>query len=71
MPVKYGAQPTKSFSNAPWTPSYGKQAIDISCFPSAADHDIENDGGCGDDDQKDGEEFEEDAVLHVLLILFS
>ena len=34
-------------------------------FPGAADHDIENGGGGGDHDQENGEEFEEDAVLHV------
>ena len=37
-------------------------------FPGAANHDVENSGGGGDNDQKNGEELEEDAVLHVLLI---
>ena len=38
-------------------------------FPGAADHDVENGGGGGDDDQEDGEQLEEDAVLHVLGVL--
>ena len=33
-------------------------------FPGAAEHDVENGGGGGDDDQEDGQEFEENAVLH-------
>ena len=33
-------------------------------FPSAAEHDVESGSGRGDDDQEDGKEFEEDAVLH-------
>ncbi len=37
-------------------------------FPGAAEHDVEGGGGGGDDDQEDSKEFEEDAVLHVLLI---
>ena len=37
-------------------------------FPRVADHDVENGGGGGDDDQEDGEQLEEDAVLHVRLL---
>ena len=37
-------------------------------FPGAANHDVKNSGGGGDNDQENGEELEEDAVLHVLLI---
>src|SRR5512141_2193534 len=33
-------------------------------FPRTAQHDVENRGGGSDDDQEDGEQLEEDAVLH-------
>ena len=46
----------------------GKVALDFRAqggFPSAAQHDIEYGGGGGDHDQEDGQQFEENAVLHL------
>ena len=46
----------------------GEVALDIGAqrgFPGAAEHHIENDGGGGDDDQEDGQQLEENAVLHL------
>ena len=37
-------------------------------FPCATDHDVEGGSGSGDDDEENGKELEEDAVLHVLLV---
>jgi len=34
-------------------------------FPCTAKHHVKNEGRRGDDDQKDGQQFEEDAVLQV------
>ena len=48
----------------------GEIALDLGAqrgFPGADQHAVKDGGGSSDDDQEDGEEFEEDAVLHVLL----
>lgn len=36
-------------------------------FPGVADHHVKNGGRSGDDDQKNGKQLEEDAVLQFLL----
>jgi hypothetical protein len=38
-------------------------------FPCASDHDVEDRSRRGDDDQEDGKQLEEDAVLHFRIIL--
>ena len=50
-----------------------KIALDLRAqrsFPGVAQHHVKNSGRSGDDDQKDGEQLEEDAVLQFLLYYF-
>src|SRR5581483_685320 len=48
----------------------GEIALDLGAkrsFPRPADHNVENGSAGGDDDEEDGEQLEEDAVLQCFL----